>query len=106
MLLQGATRDPRGRLLLWRWLQVRFEALVARLPRGYPLALGDLAASLCDAGELPAIERFLDERVRSHEGGPRRAALALEHLRLCVAYRAAQAPIVAAYFSRSRAKAR
>ena len=47
--------------------------------------------------------RFFAERVARLPGGPRKHAQAMESLRICAAFRAAQAPAVARFFSDAHA---
>ena len=60
-------------------------------------------SALCDDSKRAEVESFFRERMAGLPGGPRRYAQAVEQLRNCAAFRAAQAPAVVRFFSAARA---
>jgi alanyl aminopeptidase len=79
-----------------------WDTLVALMPRGGLSRFFALATESCSADERAEAERVFGPRVKSVLGGPRRFALALENLDLCVAERTREVPELERFFPASR----
>lgn len=79
------------------WLREKYDALMAKGPRG--LGGGFVrfdAVARCSPSEAAEIEAWHGPRLREVEGGPRRLAQSVESIRLCAALKAAQSGTMAA----------
>ncbi|MFM2152848.1 MAG: hypothetical protein RL199_1283 [Pseudomonadota bacterium] len=72
----------------WRWLQKRFEAVVAKVPEEHVGELPRFGSDFCSSDDAQALQAFFEPRAGSLVGAPRSLAQAVEHVRLCVALRA------------------
>jgi alanyl aminopeptidase len=96
----GATGDYRTRPLALAWVKEHFDALVARLPKDAGAGLAYSASGFCDAKTRAESEAFFNGRSTKYTGGPRNLAQALEYVDLCIAYRARQQPVAAAFMEK------
>jgi alanyl aminopeptidase len=72
----------------WRWLQRRFDAVVAKVPEEHVGELPRFGSDFCSTEDAEALQTFFDPRAASLMGAPRSLAQAVEHVRLCAALRA------------------
>jgi alanyl aminopeptidase len=79
-----------------------WDTLVALMPRGGLSRFFTLASQSCSADERAEAERVFGPRVKSVLGGPRRLALALERLDLCVAEQRRDVPELERFFPAPR----
>jgi alanyl aminopeptidase len=99
-LVMGATKSPVTRAIAYEFVRANFDSLASRLPRREGGAsLVGAASVLCDDTKRQEIEGFFKDRLKKSLGGPRRYAQAMETLRTCSAFRAAQEPSVVAFLS-------
>ena len=83
-----------------------WDALVALMPRGGLTPFFDLARESCSTDERAQAERVFGHRVASVLGGPRKLALSLETLDLCIDERAREVPELEKFFAPPRPAAR
>ena len=102
-LVYGATRSLEARGAAYDFVRENFDNLAARLPFREATGLVAAGSVLCDESKRAGMEAFFRERMAALPGGPRRYAQAVEKLRTCAAFRAAQAPAVARFFSAAHA---
>ncbi len=98
----GATGDFRTRPLALAFVKEHFDELVARLPKDSGANLAYVTSSFCDAKTRSEAEAFFNGRSTKYTGGPRNLAQALEYVDLCIAYRARQQPVAAAFMEKWR----
>ena len=91
-----------GRARTMAGIDRSWDTLVALMPRGGLSRFFALASQSCSADERAEAERVFGPRVKSVLGGPRRFALALENLDLCVAERAREVPELERFFPAPR----
>jgi alanyl aminopeptidase len=89
--LTGAARSG-----LIRFVRDHFDALAAKLGERWALVLFDSGRSLCDAESLSQYQQYFADRAVRVAGGPRRYAMVVERVELCMAARkASEAPMTA-----------
>jgi alanyl aminopeptidase len=91
-LMQGAGADPRTRPMVWAFVRDNFDAIAAKMPRGFGAYLTFTPVALCSEEARAEMEAFFDPRVATMEGGPRIYAQAKEQMALCIESRRVQAP--------------
>ncbi len=99
---QPPTDSPVGRSRTLAGIDRSWDALVALMPRGGLSRFFTLAGESCSADERAEAERVFGHRVTSVLGGPRRFALALEKLDLCIAQRTREVPELERFFAAPR----
>ena len=102
-LVYGATHSVEARGAAYDFVRENFGELAGRLPVREAAGLVAAGSVLCDESKRAEVEAFFRERMAALPGGPRRYAQAVEQLRTCAAFRAAQAAAVARFFSAARA---
>ncbi len=102
-LVYGATQSVEARGAAYDFVRENFGELAGRLPAREAAGLVAAGSALCDEGKRAEVEAFFRERMAGLPGGPRRYAQAVEKLRTCAAFRAAQAPAVSRFFSTAHA---
>ncbi len=102
-LVYGATHALATRAPAYDFVRENFAELAGKLPADEAAWLVRAGSALCDEGKRPEVEDFFRDRLAKLPGGPRRYAQAMERLRECAAFRAAQAPEVARFFSGAHA---
>ncbi|HYV66929.1 MAG TPA: ERAP1-like C-terminal domain-containing protein, partial [Myxococcales bacterium] len=102
-VVYGASRSVETRGAAYDFVRENFDALSGRLPVREAANLVAVGAALCDESKRSGMEDFFGERMTRFQGGPRRYAQAVEQLRTCAAFRAAQAPAVARFFTAAHA---
>jgi aminopeptidase N len=102
-LVYGATRSVEARGAAYDFVRENFGELAGRLPVREAAGLVAAGSALCDESKRAEVEAFFRERMAALPGGPRRHAQAIEKLRTCAAFRAAQGPSVSRFFSTPRA---
>jgi len=98
-LVYGATHSVETRGAAYDFVRENFTAMASRLPAREAAGLVTAGSALCDESKRAGMEAFFRERMAALPGGPRRYAQAVERLRVCAAFRAAQAPAVSRFFS-------
>ena len=94
--------SPVGRSRVLAGVDRSWSTLVALMPRGGLTRFFALASESCSADERALAERVFGPRVSSVLGGPRRLALALERLDLCIAERTREVPELEKFFPAPR----
>jgi aminopeptidase N len=102
-LVYGATHSVEARGAAYDFVRENFGELAGKLPAREAAGLVTTGSALCDDSKRAEVETFFRERMAGLPGGPRRYAQAVEQLRNCAAFRAAQAPAVVRFFSAARA---
>ncbi len=102
-LVYGATHSVEARAAAYDFVRESFGELAGRLPAREAAGLVAAGSALCDEGKRAEVEAFFRERMAGLPGGPRRYAQAVEKLRTCAAFRAAQGPAVSRFFSTAHA---
>jgi cytosol alanyl aminopeptidase len=102
-VVYGATHSVESRGAAYDFVRENFGELAGKLPSREAPGLVAVGAALCDESKRAEVETFFRERMAGLPGGPRRYAQAVELLRTCAAFRAAQSPAVARFFSAARA---
>ena len=102
-LVYGATQSVEARGAAYDFVRENFGELAGRLPAREAAGLVAAGSALCDEGKRAEVEAFFRERMAGLPGGPRRYAQAVEKLRTCAAFRAAQGPAVSRFFSTAHA---
>jgi alanyl aminopeptidase len=100
--LSDLLASPRTQRLALSWLELNFDAVLARLP---PFEAGFLPGRLeafCDAGTRAHLQDSFAARVASLPGGPQSLAESLESIDLCVALVEAQGPHLARWLAAPR----
>jgi aminopeptidase N len=98
-LVYGATHALPTRAPAYEFVRENFAELAGKLPTDDAAWLVVAGSALCDESKRAEVEDFFRERTANLPGGPRRYAQAMERLRECAAFRAAQAPEVSRFFS-------
>ena len=102
-VVYGATHSVESRGAAYEFVRENFGELAGKLPTREAAGLVAVGSALCDESKRAEVEAFFRERMAGLPGGPRRYAQAMELLRICAAFRAAQAPAVSRFFSAARA---
>jgi alanyl aminopeptidase len=102
-LVYGGTHSVETRGAAYDFVRENFGALAGKLPAREAAGLVTAGSALCDESKRAGMEAFFRERMAALPGGPRRYAQAVERLRTCAAFRAAQAQAVAGFFSTTHA---
>jgi aminopeptidase N len=79
-----------------------WDTLVTLMPRGGLSRFFSLASQSCSQNERAEAERVFGPRVKSVLGGPRRFAISLERLDLCMAERSRDVPELERFFPAAR----
>ncbi|QDQ28580.1 M1 family metallopeptidase [Chitinimonas arctica] len=74
-----------------RFVMRNFKPLAARLSKEGPGRLPEMFSNFCSLAEADRVERFFSPLMARYQGGPNTLKQALETIRLCAAYREAQA---------------
>jgi alanyl aminopeptidase len=99
-LVWGALADRKTRVVVYDFIKQNFDALVAKLPRDAGAGFPFIGASFCDDEHRVDVEAFFKDRSTKFTGGPRMLAQALERMSLCIAFKRAQQPSVAAFLKK------
>ncbi|HXM42841.1 MAG TPA: M1 family metallopeptidase [Bryobacteraceae bacterium] len=93
-LLFGPLGDPATRDLPFEFVKANYDALVAKIPPGTAFGFGEFLPSVggdfCDEKSAKELRAFFEPRVDRFAGTRRNLAQALESIRICTAYKAAQ----------------
>ena len=100
-LLFGPLSAAETRNLPFEFVQKNYEAIVARISTGSTFGAGEflpfVGGALCDEKSREELARFFEPKVDRFPGTRRNLAQALESIRICIAYKAAQQESVAAF---------
>ena len=94
-----ATIRPATQPVAYEFVKHNFDTLVGKLPRDAGAFLPFIGVPLCDEGSRADLEAFFKDRSGRFTGGPRMLSQALERMKLCIAFRKAQTPSIADFFS-------
>ena len=89
---------------VYEWVKAHFDRLAERMPRQGRGSLLRTGIALCDEDKLKDYEAFFKDRADKILGGPRIFANTVETIQSCIAIKRAQAPSVARFFSKNRAR--
>lgn len=88
---------------VWNAYRKEFDQLVTLMPESHARASIGLGATFCDPAHLEQVKQFLSDRAPKLPGGKRQLAQALETMKLCIAFRDAQAGSAERFFRGVRA---
>ncbi|HEX2574402.1 MAG TPA: M1 family aminopeptidase [Polyangia bacterium] len=83
---------------VWNAYRKEFDQLVTLMPESHMRSSISLAARFCDPEHLEQAKQFLSDRAPQLPSGKRQLAQALETVRLCIAFRDAQAGSAERFF--------
>ena len=98
-ILGAQLENEATRLDALAWVDANYDALFARGAQDNFDRLPGWAERGCSAEEKARFVRAFAQRMPKVDGGPRSYASALERIELCIAYRAAQAPLLSAWLA-------
>jgi alanyl aminopeptidase len=100
-LLFGPMGAAETRSLPFEFVKANYDALVGRIPAGSTFGFGEflpfVGGAFCDAKSAEEVSAFFETKVDRFPGTRRNLAQALEGIRICTAYTAAQQDNVAAF---------
>jgi alanyl aminopeptidase len=103
-LFRGPAAVPETRYVPFEFVKANYEAIAAKIPAGSTFGLGELlptvGASFCDEKSAEGLRTFFEPRVDRFAGTRRNLAQALESIRICTAYKAAQQDSVAEFLKK------
>lgn len=99
-LSQQQARETKA--ALWSWIQVNFDALVARVRESRGGSLPWQAANLCTEDGVSSVREFFRSRIDALPGGPRNLEGATEAIHLCAVRVEAQRAATDAFFTARR----
>ncbi len=103
-LIFAPTGVPETRALPFEFVKANYEALVARIPAGSTFGFGEflpfVGGVFCDEKSADAVKTFFEPKVDRFPGTKRNLAQALEGIRICTAYTAAQQESVAEFLKK------
>jgi cytosol alanyl aminopeptidase len=103
-LLFGPMGVPETRSLPFEFVQANYDALVAKIPAGSTFGFGEflpfVGGAFCDEKSAEEVNAFFEPKVDKFAGTRRNLAQALESVRICTAYRAAQQDSVAEFLKK------
>ncbi len=97
---RGGVDDPKVREMVWTFVKDNFDALVAKMPRGFGAYLTMTPLALCTEVAKADMEVFFKDRAPKLEGGPRIYAQALEQMSLCIETKKVKTPGVVAFLKK------
>jgi alanyl aminopeptidase len=100
--LEAPLDSTLGRARMLSGVDRSWDALVGLMPRGGLSRFFSLASNSCSSDERAEAERVFGPRVKSILGGPRRFALAVERMDLCIAERSREMPELERFFPAPR----
>jgi alanyl aminopeptidase len=93
-LLFGPLGVPETRALPFEFVKANYDALVAKIPVGTAFGFGEflpfVGGNFCDEKSAEELRAFFEPKVDRFAGTRRNLAQALEGIRICTAYKAAQ----------------
>jgi alanyl aminopeptidase len=93
-LIFGPIGAPETRALPFEFVKAHYDELVARIPAGSTFGFGEflpfVGGAFCDEKSAEAVKAFFEPKVDRFPGTKRNLAQALEGIRICTAYTAAQ----------------
>jgi len=93
-LLFGPLGAPETKALPFEFVKANYDALVAKIPAGTAFGFGEflpfVGGGFCDEKSAEDLKAFFETRVDRFAGTRRNLAQALEGIRICTAYKAAQ----------------
>jgi alanyl aminopeptidase len=97
---------PETREVAWAALQSHFDELVPKLENWSAGALPNVARRFCDPQRAVEVKAFFEPRIAKVPQAKQNLEQALESIRLCAAYKAAQEASAVAFFERPAAVSR
>ena len=93
-LLFGPLGVPETRALPFEFVKANYDAVVAKIPVGTAFGFGEflpfVGGNFCDEKSAEELRAFFEPKVDRFAGTRRNLAQALEGIRICTAYKAAQ----------------
>jgi hypothetical protein len=103
-LLFGPIGVPETRSLPFEFVKANYAALVAMIPAGSTFGFGEflpfVGGAFCDEKSGEEVRAFFEPKVDRFAGTKRNLAQALEGIRICTAYKAAQQDSVAEFLKK------
>src|ERR1017187_3181846 len=103
-LLFGPIGVPETRSLPFEFVKANYAALVAKIPAGSTFGFGEflpfVGGAFCDEKSGEEVRAFFEPKVDRFAGTRRNLAQALEGIRICTAYKAAQEHSVAEFLKK------
>jgi alanyl aminopeptidase len=103
-LLFGPIGVPETRSLPFEFVKTNYAALVAKIPAGSTFGFGEflpfVGGAFCDEKSGEEVRAFFEPKVDRFAGTRRNLAQALEGIRICTAYKAAQQDSVAEFLKK------
>ena len=103
-LLFGPMGVPETRPLPFEFVKANYDAIVAKIPAGSTFGFGEylpfVGGAFCDEKSGEEVRAFFDPKVDRFPGTRRNLAQALESIRICTAYKAAQQDSVAEFLKK------
>jgi alanyl aminopeptidase len=103
-LLVGPLGARETKALPFEFVKANYDALVARIPAGTAFGFGEflpfVGSDFCDEKSAEELKAFFEPRVDRFAGTRRNLAQALESIRICTAYKAAQQDSVAGFLKK------
>ena len=103
-LLFGPMGVPETRSIPFEFVKAHYDALVGRIPAGSTFGFGEflpfVGGAFCDEKSAEEVKAFFEPKVDRFPGTKRNLAQALEGIRICTAYRAAQQDSVAEFLKK------
>lgn len=100
-LLFGPMGVPETRFIPFEFVKANYDALVAKIPAGSTFGFGEflpfVGGAFCDEKSGAEVKAFFEPKVDRFAGSTRNLAQALEGIRICTAYKAAQQDSVAEF---------
>jgi alanyl aminopeptidase len=98
---RGQRLRPVAAAVVFDFVKENFAALSQRMSRNFAAGVPSMFGALCDEKRAEEVEATFGEAARKSQGGPRRLAQALEGMRLCAAFRKAQAQSATEFLRRT-----
>ncbi len=89
-IVRAAMDDRHTRRAALDFVEKNYDALVKSLPPTIPARMVSWVNGFCDAGSRKEIADFFASRMEKQEGGARNLRQTLEHIDLCIAFKARQ----------------
>jgi len=103
-LLFGPLSMPATRALPFEFVKKNYDAIVGRIPSGSTFGFGEylpfVGGAFCDQQSSDEVAAFFEPKVDRFPGTRRNLAQALESVRICIAFKAAQQASVAAFLQK------
>jgi aminopeptidase N len=100
-MLYPALFDRESREATWKWLQPRFDGILAKMREDDAMRLiGTVPGAFCDEAHRAAAEAFLGPRAKTHPGAPHQLEEALEGVHACTLAWTRNKPAIDAFLAK------